>query len=40
MGERQRELCDVLLKIPIYGKCDSLNAAAAGAILMYKTIGY
>lgn len=30
------EQADVLVKIPIYGKAESLNVAAAGAILMYK----
>ena len=33
-------LCDILIKIPIYGNCESLNAAVAGSILMYKIIGY
>ena len=34
------KLCDILIKIPIYGNCESLNAAVAGSILMYKIIGY
>ncbi len=34
------ELCDILIKIPIYGNCESLNATVAGSILMYKIIGY
>lgn len=32
--------CARLVRIPVYGKCDSLNAAVAGGILMYKSIGY
>ena len=31
-------LCDVLYKINIYGKAESLNAAVAAGILMYKII--
>lgn len=34
------KLCDILIKIPICGNCESLNAAVAGSILMYKIIGY
>ena len=34
------KLCDELVRIPIYGKCESLNAAVAGGILMYKSVGY
>lgn len=32
-----REACDVLVRIPIHGGADSLNAAAAAAILLYET---
>ncbi len=35
-----KERSDLLLKIPIYGNCQSLNAACAASILMYKLIGY
>src|ERR687888_277842 len=31
-----REACDVLVRIPIHGGADSLNAAAAAAILLYE----
>jgi TrmH family RNA methyltransferase len=30
--------CDVYVRIPIYGACESLNAAVAGGLLMYKII--
>ncbi|MBE6038248.1 MAG: RNA methyltransferase [Anaerofustis stercorihominis] len=40
MSDEAEEACDVLVKIPILGDCESLNAAVAGGILMYKTIGY
>lgn len=35
MREKTREACDVLLKIPIHNRCESLNAAASAAIAMY-----
>ena len=31
---------DVLVKIPIYGKAESLNAAISSAILMYEIKKY
>lgn len=31
-----RENCDLLIKIPMVGKINSLNASVAGAILMYE----
>jgi len=39
-GIRQlvREKCDFLVRIPIYGKVDSLNASVAGALLMYEIV--
>ncbi len=40
MSMDAEENCTVLVKIPILGDCESLNAAVAGGILMYKTIGY
>ncbi len=40
MSREAEENCTVLVKIPIIGDCESLNAAVAGGILMYKTIGY
>jgi len=33
-----RDKCDFLVKIPLYGKIDSLNASAAGALLMYEVV--
>ena len=35
-----KQICDCLVKIPIYGAFDSLNVACAGTLLMYKTVGY
>ena len=40
MSREAEEQCTVLVKIPILGDCESLNASVAGGILMYKTIGY
>ncbi len=31
-----REKCDFLVKIPLYGKLDSLNASVAGALVMFE----
>ena len=36
MRRLTRENCDELIKIPMVGKINSLNAAAAGAVLMYE----
>lgn len=33
-----REKCDVLLRIPMVGKASSLNAATAGAIVLYEAM--
>jgi 23S rRNA (guanosine2251-2'-O)-methyltransferase len=33
--EKTRELCDILLSIPMSPKCESLNAATSGAIAFY-----
>jgi 23S rRNA (guanosine2251-2'-O)-methyltransferase len=37
-GIRQliKEKCDFLVKIPVYGKVESLNASVAGALVMYE----
>lgn len=35
-----KQICDCLVKIPIYGSFDSLNVACAGTLLMYQTVGY
>ena len=36
MRRLTRENCDLLIKIPMVGKINSLNASAAGAVLMYE----
>ncbi|HTP12095.1 MAG TPA: 23S rRNA (guanosine(2251)-2'-O)-methyltransferase RlmB [Bacteroidota bacterium] len=33
-----KEKCDYLVKIPMYGKIDSLNASVSGALLMYEAV--
>lgn len=33
-----REHCDLLLRIPLYGNVNSLNASVAGALLIYEII--
>lgn len=33
-----RETCDILVKIPMQGRVSSLNASAAGAILMFECV--
>lgn len=39
-GIRQlvKEKCDFIVKIPVYGKVDSLNASVAGALVMYEVV--
>ena len=39
-GIRQlvKEKSDFLIKIPLYGKIDSLNASVAGALIMYEAV--
>ena len=39
-GIRQlvKEKCDFLVKIPLYGKVESLNASVAGALVMYEAV--
>ena len=39
-GIRQlvKEKCDFLVKIPVYGKIESLNASVAGALVMYEVV--
>lgn len=36
MRRLTRESCDLLIKIPMFGKINSLNASVAGAVLMYE----
>ena len=33
-----RESCDVLVRIPMLGKINSLNVSVAGAVLMYEVL--
>jgi 23S rRNA (guanosine2251-2'-O)-methyltransferase len=33
-----RERCDALLRIPVYGKLDSLNVSVAAGILLYEAL--
>jgi 23S rRNA (guanosine2251-2'-O)-methyltransferase len=33
-----REHCDVLVKLPMYGSINSLNAAVAGSIAVYEAL--
>ena len=38
MGHLVKENCDMLVRIPMQGGVNSLNASAAGAILMYEVV--
>lgn len=38
MGRLVRESCDFLVRIPMHGKINSLNASAAAAILLYEAV--
>ena len=38
MSRLVRETCDVLLRIPMKGKLNSLNASAAAAVLLYEAV--
>jgi 23S rRNA (guanosine2251-2'-O)-methyltransferase len=33
-----KEKCDTVVKIPLYGKIEALNASVSGALLMYEVI--
>jgi 23S rRNA (guanosine2251-2'-O)-methyltransferase len=35
LREKTREVCDILVNIPMHPRCESLNAAASAAIVMY-----
>jgi TrmH family RNA methyltransferase len=39
LSEEQRRCCDALVKIPMRGRCDSLNLAVAGSLLLYEVFG-
>ena len=36
LSDRQKALCDSLIRIPMVGKSDSLNLAVAGSLLLYE----
>jgi 23S rRNA (guanosine2251-2'-O)-methyltransferase len=38
LGRLVREHCDVLIKLPMYGHVNSLNAAVAGSIALYEAL--
>ena len=38
MSRLTRDLCDFTVRLPMRGKINSLNASAAGAILMYEAL--
>lgn len=38
MRKLVKEQCDFLVKIPLFGKIESLNASVAGALLMYEVV--
>lgn len=38
MGRLVRETCDFLVRIPMHGKINSLNASAATAVLLYEAV--
>jgi 23S rRNA (guanosine2251-2'-O)-methyltransferase len=33
-----RENCDALVRIPVYGKIDSLNVSVAAGIILYEAV--
>jgi len=35
LREKTREICDILVSIPMHPRCESLNAAASAAIVLY-----
>lgn len=38
MRKLVRESCDILLRLPMYGKIESLNAAVAGSVALYFAV--
>jgi 23S rRNA (guanosine2251-2'-O)-methyltransferase len=38
LGRLVKETCDILVRIPMAGGVNSLNASAAGAILLYEVV--
>jgi TrmH family RNA methyltransferase len=39
LPEEYESACDLLVKMPMYGKADSLNAAIATAVMAYAVRG-
>lgn len=35
LREKTREICDILVSIPMHPRCESLNAAASAAVVLY-----
>lgn len=38
LSDEQREHCDELVAVPIYGRAESLNVATAAAVCLYRTV--
>jgi 23S rRNA (guanosine2251-2'-O)-methyltransferase len=38
LGRLVREKCDFLIKLPMYGRINSLNASVATALLLYEAV--
>ena len=38
LGRLVRESCDILVRLPMFGGVNSLNAGAAGAVLLYEVV--
>jgi 23S rRNA (guanosine2251-2'-O)-methyltransferase len=38
MGRLIREKCDVLIKLPMQGQINSLNASVAAGVVMYEVL--
>ncbi|MNP81102.1 putative TrmH family tRNA/rRNA methyltransferase [compost metagenome] len=38
MGRLIREKCDLLLKLPMLGRINSLNASVAAGVIMYEVL--
>jgi 23S rRNA (guanosine2251-2'-O)-methyltransferase len=38
MGRLVRETCDVLVKLPMNGRLNSLNASVAAGVIMYEVL--
>ena len=38
MSRLTRELCDIVVKLPMHGKINSLNASVAGGVLAYEIL--